>query len=75
MKTVYICKNCGQITTNYDIFISLNSGLGYCPHCYRKSESTDVGGWADISYVSFDQDIQNSIENGSFDNAFPEIAG
>jgi predicted nucleic acid-binding Zn-ribbon protein len=65
MRRHFKCKRCGH---EFDEFS--NRTIYNCPLCIISSYNTAVESWADISYFSFDQDIQISIDNGSFFNAF-----
>ena len=73
MRKIYTCKECGYQTSIYDGLSQSNSPLFNCPQCFFNSVSTDIEDWADISWISFDQDIEQSIIDGSFNLAFPEI--
>ncbi|MCK5605736.1 hypothetical protein KAR91_27825 [Candidatus Pacearchaeota archaeon] len=73
MRKIYICKSCKGQTSVYNRVNQSNSPLVRCPECFYETGSTDIEDWADISWVPFDQDIKNSIENGSFDLMFPEV--
>lgn len=71
MRKVYKCKSCYHITSIYDGNNQANSPLMHCPNCYVRSGTTAIEDWADISWISFDKDIEQSIEDGSFDRIFP----
>ena len=73
MRKIYTCKSCRKQTSRYDEINQSYSPYYNCPHCFSRSETTSIEDWADISWVSFDQDIKDSIEDGSFDLMFPEI--
>lgn len=65
MRRHFKCKKCGH---EFDDFGSYT--VYYCPLCMNKSDDTSVESWAIISYFSFDQDIQNSLDDGTFLKAF-----
>ena len=73
MKKVYKCKSCGYETSIYDGNNRANSPLMYCPNCYVRSGTTMIEDWASISWISFDEDIERSILDGTFDMAFPWV--
>lgn len=61
MRKHYRCKQCGIELDSFGDY-----PLYYCPLCMNKSDSTSVEYWADISHFTFDQDIQTSLDDGSF---------
>jgi len=73
VRKVYKCKQCNYQTSIYDGSNVANSPMMYCPKCYERSGTTDIEGWADISWRNFDEDIERSIIDGSFDISFPKI--
>jgi len=57
MKKIYKCKNCNELTEIYD-----ESVIDRCSKCGYESPNSSIDGWADISWISFDQDIENTID-------------
>jgi len=73
MRKIYTCKSCNQQTEIIDGICRSNSPVFQCSNCFSRSDTSAIENWADILWISFDQDIQSSIDDGSFDLMFPEI--
>ncbi len=70
MRKVYRCKSCKKEKSIYDGVNIANSPLFNCPYCGRCSSNSLVEDWADISWVTFDEDINRSVIDGSFELTF-----
>ena len=72
MRKVYRCHNCNKETSVYDGIAQANSPLLNCPYCHHQSDNTLIEGWANTSWRNFDEDIERSIIDGSFQDVFGE---
>lgn len=69
MKKIYKCRNCNEFITRYeDNYKQIN--MSKCPICGYNSPDSGIENWADTRIITFDQDIEKSIVDGTFDETF-----